>query len=119
MYFCTLVNQLKPTIKMRKVVSMLMIAALATAVVACGPSKKEKEEEAARIEQARVDSIAAVEAAAAEAAALEAAAAEAARIEQARQDSIAAAEAAAKSAKPKAPAKPKTEPAVKAGQGRG
>lgn len=42
---------------MKKVVSMIAVAALATAFVACGPSKEEME----RREQAKQDSIAAVE----------------------------------------------------------
>ena len=52
---------------MKNVFSMIAVAAFATAVVACGPSKEEME----RREQARLDSIAAVQ--------------------QAQQDSIAAA----------------------------
>ena len=103
---------------MKKLVSILMIAGLATAMVACGPSKKEKEEEAARLEQVRQDSIKAAE----EEAARLAAEAEAAALEQARLDSIAKAEAeaaAAAAAKATKPAKKKTEPVVKAGQGRG
>ena len=42
---------------MKKVFSMIAVAAFATAVVACGPSKEEME----RREQAKQDSIAAVE----------------------------------------------------------
>jgi len=42
---------------MKKVLSMIAVAAFATAFVACGPSKEEME----RTEQAKQDSIAAVE----------------------------------------------------------
>jgi hypothetical protein len=45
------------THKMKKVLSMIAVAALSTAFVACGPSKEEMEKR----EQARQDSIAAVE----------------------------------------------------------
>ena len=87
---------------MKKVLSLIAIAAMTT-LVACGPSAEEK----AAAEKAKQDSIVAAEAAIAEAeaeaqatadsiAAVEAAAAAA----QATADSLAAAEAAAKSNKP-------------------
>lgn len=69
---------------MKKVLSFVFIAGMATAFVACGPSKEELEaKEKARQDSIRVaDSIAAAEAAAQEA-------------EKAKQDSIAGAERAA------------------------
>jgi hypothetical protein len=68
MYFCSRFKQ-KTNHKMKKIFSMIAVAALTTAFVACGPSKEEMEKR----EQARQDSIAAVE--------------------KAKQDSIAAAQA--------------------------
>jgi F0F1-type ATP synthase membrane subunit b/b' len=56
-------------IKMKKVLSIIAVAALSTAFVACGPSKeemekreKEKSDSIAAVEKAKQDSIAAVEA---------------------------------------------------------
>jgi ABC-type uncharacterized transport system auxiliary subunit len=71
-------NFKKKPIKMKKVLSIVAVAALSVAFVACGPSKEEME----KIEQAKQDSIAAVE--------------------KAKQDSIAAAEAEAAMAAEKA-----------------
>ena len=104
---------------MKKVLSLIAIAAMTT-LVACGPSAEEK----AAAEKAKQDSIVAAEAAIAEAeaeaqatadsiAAVEAAAAAA----QATADSLAAAEAAAK--KPAGKPAKKEAPVVKAGQGKG
>lgn len=67
-YFCLEFLKIK-TNHMKKVFSIVAVAALSAAFVACGPSKEEME----KIEQAKQDSIAAVE--------------------KAKQDSIAAAEA--------------------------
>jgi hypothetical protein len=56
MYFCSqnlkTINQ-----KMKKLLSVIAVAAMSTAFVACGPSKEEMEKR----EQAKQDSIAAVE----------------------------------------------------------
>jgi hypothetical protein len=116
--------------KMKKLFSIIAVAALSATFVACGPSK----EEIAAREKAKADSITAVEAAAAAEAEAAAKAAEAeAEAAKAKMtaDSIAAATAAAEAAKPvkggakkPAPTKtttPKETPAneVKPGQGRG
>lgn len=86
LYFCLEFLKSKP-INMKKVFSIVAIAALSVAFVACGPSKEEME----KIEQAKQDSIAAVE--------------------KAKQDSIAAAEAEAAKAAEEAAAKAKADSA--------
>ncbi len=83
-YICT---KIKLKRKMKKVLSIVAVAALSAAFVACGPSKEEIE---AR-EKAKADSIAAVE--------------------KAQQDSIAAAEAEAAKVAEEAAAKAKADSA--------
>lgn len=87
MYFCIQINKTK-TNKMKKVLSIVAVAALSAAFVSCGPSKEEIE---AR-EKAKTDSIAAVEQIAADSLAkiaeAEAAAAAAAAADAAKADSI-------------------------------
>lgn len=56
MYFCPKLKKLILK-KMKKVLSIVALASLSVAFVACGPSKEEME----KIEQAKQDSIAAVE----------------------------------------------------------
>ncbi len=81
---------------MKKVLSIVAVAALSAAFVACGPSKEEieatekhKADSIAAVEKAKTDSIAAAEAAAAEAAAA---------AEKAKADSTAMADSLAKAA---------------------
>ncbi len=81
---------------MKKVLSIVAVAALTASFVACGPSKEEieatekhKADSIAAIEKAKTDSIAAAEAAAAEAAAV---------AEKAKADSTAMADSLAKAA---------------------
>lgn len=83
---------------MKKVLSIIAVAALSTAFVACGPSKEELEKR----EQAKQDSIAAVEKSKQDS--IAAAEAEAAKMAEeaamkAKADSVAAAEAAAAATK--------------------
>jgi hypothetical protein len=89
-------NQIKNT-TMKKVLSIVAVAALSAAFVACGPSKeqieaqeKAKADSIAGVEKQKQDSIAAVEAAAAEAAAA---------AEKAKADSTAKADSIAKHSK--------------------
>jgi ABC-type uncharacterized transport system auxiliary subunit len=70
-YFCPEFLNNKP-IKMKKVLSIVAVAALSVAFVACGPSKedlekiaKQKQDSLESVEKARQDSIAAAEAEAA------------------------------------------------------
>ncbi len=85
---------------MKKVLSIVAVAALSAAFVACGPSKEQieaaekmKADSIAAVEKIKQDSIAAVEAEAAAAAAATAAA------EKAKADSVAMADSLAKHAK--------------------
>ena len=108
---------------MKKVLSIVAVAALSAAFVACGPSKEElearekaKADSIAAVEKAKQDSIAAVEAEAAKAAEA-AAAAEKAKADSARvADSIANAK---PTGKPKTIQQKVKEEAVKATSGRG
>ena len=84
---------------MKKVLSIVAVAALSAAFVACGPSKEEieakekaKADSIAAVEKAKTDSIAAAEAAAAE---------QAAAAEKMKADSIAMADSLAKAAEGK------------------
>jgi len=92
--------------KMKKVLSLLLVAGMAT-IVSCGPSAEEKaaaekaiQDSIANVAQMQADSLAAVEMAAQEAAAA---------AEKMIADSIAAVEAAAAAKKPASKPKPKTK----------
>jgi hypothetical protein len=69
MYFCSVKIKTTNLFKMKKVLSIIAVAALSTAFVSCGPSKeemekreKEKADSIAAVEKSKQDSIAAVEA---------------------------------------------------------